>query len=104
MLETAAMLSVIEKYKFRQTKGFLLIILPYGSSRYLKNVPIGHVLRVLGGWSGLSVCPIVEFCQIVCCCCCCVASDSALSSQQRAELISLRSFRLLIKLTPGLRD
>ena len=40
MLETAAMLSVIEKYKFRQTKGFLLIILPYGSSRYLKNVPI----------------------------------------------------------------
>ena len=39
-----------------------------------------------------SLCPIVEFCQIVCCCC--VASDSAVSSQQRAVLISLRSFHL----------
>ena len=33
-----------------------------------------------------------------------LTQHSAGSSQERAELISLRSFRLLIKLTPGLRD
>ena len=37
MLETAAMLSVIEKYKFRQANVF--ISFPYGSSSYLKNFP-----------------------------------------------------------------